>query len=110
MITTSQKTLKGTVLKMAVRFSYPADQTITLDTIESWHTEWYCKGKKQTIDKGDHIRVEVQGGVEWYALVDTAITGEGTLKMRLWADIPDSDTEEGVRPEYAEVVTDVIVG
>lgn len=111
MITTAQKTLKGTVLKMAVGFKYPADNDITLDSIEHWYTEWYCKGKKLRIEKEDHIRVEDSAGlVEWFALVDTTITGEGALKMRLWADIPDSDADEGVRPEYAEVVTDVIIG
>jgi hypothetical protein len=97
---TQNKMLKGTVLKMAVNFSYPSDPSVTLENIE-WYTEWYTTGRKVKITKEEHI---LEDGV-YYAVVDTAKTGEGTLKMRLWAEIPDPDVEGGFRVEYGEYTT-----
>lgn len=98
------KQLKGTVLKMAINFSYPADETVTLDTI-NWYTEWYTSGRKVRITKAQCL---YEDGV-YYAIVDTAQTGAGTLKMRLWAEIPDADLELGYRAEYGEYTTKEII-
>lgn len=106
------RTLVGTVIKMAVNFRFPADESITLDSIDTWQTEWYCNGKKLVIDKRDHIRSEEgdTAQVMWYALVDTNVVGVGHLRMRLRAEIPDDDTPSGFRVEYAECITNVFVG
>lgn len=112
MIQTQQQTLRGTELAMLISFSYPADPTITLDSID-WYTEWYAGDynprKAVRLTKGQcHRHVETVEGVEtvtWYALVDTSALIPGRLMMRLMAYIPDEDASEGVREEYAEIMT-----
>lgn len=104
MALTKQKLLKGTVLKMAVNFSYHGDTELSLEDID-FFTEWYCSSKRLKIEKEEHI---FEDGA-CYALVDTAKIGTGQLKMRVWAEIPDTDSEEGARVEYAEYITDVII-
>ena len=108
-----QKTLVGTKLKMVVNFCYPTDPAITLDTI-NFYVEFFCSlNKKLVLQKDDLIRHEETVGeittVTWYAMVDTTVVGSGRLKMRLMAYIPDDDSSEGVRKEYAEVETGVII-
>lgn len=107
MIVAKQKIVKGTVVKMAVLFDYPSDPRITLDTIEDWHTDWFCSGKHFKVRKDEHLQDE---NGDWFALVNTGVTGDGILKMRLWANIPDKDSPTGYRPEGAEIETDVVIG
>lgn len=104
MALSKQKILKGTVLKMAITFSYHGDKDLSLEDI-NFFTEWYCSSKKMKIEKADHI---FEDGA-CFAFVDTAQIGTGQLKMRLWADVPDYDTESGVRAEYAEYATDIVI-
>lgn len=108
--TSAQKTLKGTVLKMAVDFTYSGDANLTLDDI-NFYTEWYTQSRKATVTKEEHVREEdpLTGDVTYYAYVDTSITGAGVLKGRLWADIPDLDAPGAVRPEYVEVTTNIVI-
>lgn len=110
-ISNLQSTLRGTELAMKVDFSYPADSSITLDSID-WYTEWYAgttynPRKALKLTKGQCHRHVDGDGVIWMALVDTTTLVPGKLYMRLMAYIPDPDASEGVREEYAETVTEV---
>lgn len=110
----TQQTLRGTELAMQVSFSYPADPTVTLDSID-WYTEWFCgdyspKRLVKLTKEQCHRHVETAEGVEtvvWMAYVDTTTLNPGRLIMRLMAYIPNEDASEGVREEYAEVATTV---
>lgn len=103
------KTLTNTVLKMSIGFEYPTDVSVTLDTID-FFVEYFCNSSKRvTLQKDELHREELNGIVTFYAYVDTAITGKGNLKMRLCADIPDVDAPGGIRKEYVEVDTDVVI-
>lgn len=112
----TQTTLRGTELAMQLSFSYPADPSITLDSID-WYTEWYCgtynARKAVKLTKGQcHRHVSTVDNAEvvtWMALVDTTTLVPGKLFMRLMAYIPDDDASEGVREEYAEIATTVIL-
>lgn len=112
-----QTTLKGTELEMLITFSYPADPSVTLDTID-WYTEWYCgtynKKKAVKIEKGEcHRHVSVvddEEVVTWSAFVDTALLTPGILSMRLMAYIPNEEASGGVREEYAEIMTSERIG
>ena len=92
------KTYVGTELKMLLGFNYPADsKTVTLDNID-FDVEFYCKeGKSQKfVKRGVRQGGEFSNGIgglqrdrdNWYAYVDTNITGPGMLKMKLTAYIP----------------------
>ena len=50
MALSKQKTLKGTVLKMAVNFECPSNNEATLEKI-NFFTEWYCTSKRLKIEK-----------------------------------------------------------
>lgn len=109
----AQKTLVGTELKMVVNFQYPSDSDTTLDTID-FYVEYFCKPQqKLMLQKADLIREEeeIEGltVVTWYAMVDTSVVGPGQLKMRLMAYIPDAAASDGIREEYAEIDTNVII-
>lgn len=104
MALSKQKTLKGTVLKMAVNFECPSNNEATLEKI-NFFSEWYCTSKRLKIEKAQHVFEDGQ----CYAYVDTGKIGTGALKMRIWADIPDPDSPMGIRVEYAEVSTDVVI-
>ena len=91
------KTYVGTELKMLLGFNYPADKDLTLDNID-FDVEFYCKeGKsqkfvKREVRQGGNFSNGI-GGLQrdrdnWYAYVDTNITGPGMLKMKLTAYIP----------------------
>jgi len=103
----AQKTLKGTTLKMAVGFSFPADPTVTLDNI-NWETEWYTSrySKAQKLAKSEHTKetttINGVASSAWYAEVNTGQLGPGILKMRLKASISG-------RVEYAEIETNVMI-
>ena len=103
------KTLQGTVLKLALNFSFPASESVTLDTID-FYTEWYCdKGRVLRLDKGALVRVLEEDVPVWYAFIDTGVVGKGYLRMRLHASIPDDDAPNGIRTEYAEIDTGIII-
>ena len=87
------KTYVGTELKMLLGFNYPADpKNVLLDNID-FDVEFYCKeGKSQKFIKRGTV-YNGMGGLyrdkdNWYAYVDTNITGPGILKMKLTAYIP----------------------
>ena len=86
------KTYVGTELKMLLGFNYPANKDLTLDNID-FDVEFYCKeGKSQKFFKRDN-KQDGYGGLQrdrdnWYAYVDTSITGPGVLKMKFTAYIP----------------------
>lgn len=86
------ETYVGTELKMLLGFNYPADENLTLDNI-NFDVEFYCKeGKSQKFIKRGTVYNGL-GGLQrdrdnWYAYVDTNITGPGILKMKFTAYIP----------------------
>ena len=98
------------MLKMAINFSYPADSSITLDNIDFFVEFYTNSSKKVKLQKEELVYEELDGIVNCYALVDTNLTGSGRLKMRLMAYIPDTDSPDGIRPEYEEVETNVLIG
>lgn len=118
------KTYVGTELKMLLGFNYPADsKTVTLDNID-FDVEFYCKeGKSQKFVKrgvrrdGDSTFANGMGGLQrdsdnWYAYVDTNITGPGLLKMKFTAYIPVWGTFIGnnqTRTEVAVCDTNVMI-
>ena len=116
------KTYVGTELKMLLGFNYPADsKTVTLDNID-FDVEFYCKeGKSQKFVKRGVRKVgdfaNGTGGLQrdsdnWYAYVDTNITGPGLLKMKFTAYIPVWGTFVGnnqTRTEVAVCDTNVMI-
>ena len=70
MALSKQKTLKGTVLKMAVNFECPGNDEATLERI-NFFTEWYCTSKRLKIEKAQHVFEDGQ----CYAYVDTGKIG-----------------------------------
>lgn len=100
------KTYVGTELKMHIGFSYPADTSVTLDSMHDFIAEFYCEEDTvQTFHKSDLI---YETG-EYYAPVDTTITGPGELKMKFTAYIPDSKFDDGYRTEIGKCVTNVVI-
>lgn len=105
--------IEGTVAKMAVNFRYPADPTITLFNID-FSVDFYCSPLKTVhLAKTDLICEEVTIGnvvkYDWFALVNTAMTGCGRLRMQLNVEIPDEDSPSGTRPMSKVTPTNVIV-
>lgn len=100
------KTYVGTELKMHIGFSYPADPSVTLDSID-FKTFFYTddESKGQEFLKSQHIN---ENG-EYYAPVDTTVTGPGSLKMKLTAYIPDTSFDDGKRTEVGICTTNVII-
>ena len=54
MALSKQKTLKGTVLKMAVNFECPSNNEAILEKI-NFFTEWYCTSKRLKIEKAKNL-------------------------------------------------------
>lgn len=112
----TQKLLRGTELKMLINFSYPADNEVTLDTID-WYTEWYVGTYSNKtavrLEKKDCKRVEEEADgsttVAYYAYVDTTSMRAGAVIMRFMAYIPNGDASESKREEYIQYATDVIL-
>lgn len=103
----TNKTYVGTELKMHIGFSYPADNTITLDTLDNVIVEFFCnKNQVQTFTKEQLIR-EPDG--QYYAPVDTTRTGSGQLKMKMTVEIPDNAFPDGYRTEIGICTTNVII-
>lgn len=115
------KTYVGTELKMLLGFNYPANPNgVTLDNI-NFDVEFYCKeGKSQKFVKRGTINSgEFSSGVgglqrdtdNWYAYVDTNITGPGVLKMKFTAYIPLSAMvgNDMTRTEVAVCDTNVMI-
>lgn len=111
-----QNILPGTTLKILINLECKSDPTVTLDTIE-WSTEWftgiYNEKTALKIEKNACVRVEdtVDGvtTVKYFAYVDTADMKAGKVSMRFLAKITDPDATDGVRKEYSEVTTDVVL-
>ena len=113
-ITQQIKILKGTTLKMQIFWDYPSDPAISLDTVD-FYVEYYTNLKqKVTLRKSDLVREEVvpETGdpfVNWYAYVQTTDLPTGNLMMRLHASIPDGDAPDGIKVEYTECSTNVVL-
>ena len=111
------KTYVGTELKMLLGFNYPSDKDLTLDNID-FDVEFYCKeGKSQKFTKRNGTNYNGMGGLyrdkdNWYAYVDTNITGPGVLKMKFTAYIPVYGATVGndmTRTEVAVCDTNVMI-
>ena len=115
------KTYVGTELKMLLGFNYPANKEVTLDLID-FDVEFYCKeGKSQKfVKRGERKSGEFTSGIgglqrdtnDWYAYVDTNITGPGALKMKFTAYIPVYGATVGndmTRTEVAVCDTNVMI-
>jgi hypothetical protein len=118
MIQKSNLTYEGTVLKMHIGFMYQGGK-VTLHDLDHFQAEFFCDNRSRaqvfdstrTPENGGFIVVETQidGGqsqYDYYALVDTAQTGPGNLKMKFTAYIHDGT---GIRKEIAACSTNVRV-
>lgn len=102
------KTYVGTELKMHIGFSYPGEN-LTLDDLINFTADFYCEEDKvQHFDKNNNDFILENG--EYYAPVDTTVTGPGVLKMKLTAFISD-DPKFGSdgRKEVGICTTNVII-
>lgn len=108
------KILIPSTLKMMILWDYPSNPSITLDTID-FHVEYFTsKDTKVVLQKSELLREEVtpESGspyVNWYAYVVTSKLSSGELLMRLCAHIPDINAPGGIRIEYTECSTNVIL-
>lgn len=106
-LTSKVRPVKGDMLKLAIGFDYPSDKSITLDDID-FFVEYFCDAtKKVTLQKEDLYVDSTEIPSQYYAYVDTNITGRGKLKMRMNAQLPDAGAPQGIRTEYVEVETDI---
>lgn len=60
----------------------------------------------QIIKKEDMIEVDADN---FLAMVDSTLTGQGELKMRITVHLPDADFDDGVRTEVKVVDTGIVV-
>lgn len=100
-------TYVGTELKMHIGFSYQGGE-VTLDDLNSFSVDFFCnEGRVQHFEQGQLIYEDKTG--EYYACVDTKITGPGILKMKLTANISEYDKygDDMVRTEVAVCTTNV---
>lgn len=101
-------TYVGTELKMHIGFSYRNGE-VTLDDLNGFSVDFFCdEGRVQHFEKSQLIYEDKTG--EYYACVDTKITGPGILKMKLTADIYEWDGMYGndmLRTEVAVCTTNV---
>lgn len=58
------------------------------------------------IKKEDMIQVDDDN---FLALVDSTLTGQGELKMRMTIHLPDADFDDGVRTEVTVVNTGIVI-
>lgn len=101
--------VEGSILKMIVNFSFPADLTLTIDDIDI-EVDYFCRPDMvHHFNKSDLIREESTAGVAYYAMVDTLITGCGTMKALMTATIADGDAPGSRRPEKKIVPTGIAV-
>ena len=75
----------------------------TMDDVDFAITLWNCN-RRLKIGKEEMVRVDSQNYV---ACVHSEQLGKGVLNLRMEADFPDSDFQEGVRKEV-DVVMSVI--
>lgn len=100
------KTYVGTELKMHIGFNYSGGVIELKDIL--FNVDFFCEPEYvQHFEKRDLI---VEDG-EYYAAVDTNITGPGQLKMKMTAYIPSSQKfgNDRLRTEVAVCNTNVII-
>lgn len=101
--------IKGSIIKMAINFSYPTVPTLTLDDVP-FSIDYYCQpGKIQHFDKNDLIRTTEGSAVMYFAPVDSVIVGTGKLKALMTVDIPDADFPFGYRREMVKCESQCII-
>lgn len=106
----------GSWIKMAINFGYRGTE-LTLDDITSVTFTYFSPVSKLggvSFTKDELIRREttVNGSstVEWFAIVDTSLIGQGLMKLRVEAMIPDGDVPiEGERLEIEICDTNVVI-
>lgn len=101
--------LKGTTIKMQILWDYPADPAVSLDSVD-FYVEYFTSPRhKITLQSSELVREEGESDVRWYAYVQSSLLSAGRLMMRLHASIPDIDAPEGVKVEYTECTTNVVI-
>lgn len=104
--------IQGTVEKILISFSYPACPSLTLNDLD-FSVDFTAFGSNRPLhfEKGDLIRKldPETGKIDFYAPIDTSVLKFGEIMMQLTAFIPDSDFEEGVRPEIQRCSTNVVI-
>lgn len=107
--------LIGSQIKMAVNFGYQGT-ALTIDDLDEITFTFYSPlspSGGQTFAKRDLIRrvttVNNMTVVEWFAIVDTSVVGQGQLKLRVDALIPDTDSPSFYRREMEECETNLFI-
>lgn len=90
--------VRGTEVKLNISIT-PAVLQRTMDDFD-FTIDFYGESGMVTIPKANCIRIDESNYV---AIVDTALTGSGTLDARVTALIPDADCEDGLRTEVVLV-------
>lgn len=107
--------LIGSQIKMAVNFGYQGT-ALTIDDLNEITFTFYSplsRSGGQTFAKSDLIRRETTVNnmtvVEWFAIVDTSVVGQGQLKLKVDALIPDTDSPTFYRREMEECETNLFI-
>ena len=96
---------EGSEVKINVHVE-PIDGKVHLSECE-FKCEFYVNANKSvTLEKKDMIQVDDDN---YIALVDTAKTGYGKIKMMIECEVPDGDFPDHLRKEVDTVCTDVTI-
>ena len=111
----TEKVPIGSQIKMAINFAYKGT-ALTLDDIDDIVFTYYSPLSKSggvVLTKLDLIRRETTVGqnttVEWAAIVDTSLVGQGLMKLKVDAMIPDGEASRYRRREIEICETNVTI-
>lgn len=94
----------GTELKLNISIE-PVDG-LTMDDYE-FQIEAYCTPRKTiVVQKSEAIKVD---STNYIILVDTSVVGQGDLKLKVTAHIPDGDFNDQLRTEVMVVDTGLTI-
>lgn len=84
----------GTILKINVSAQWGGG--VTMDDVE-FYCEFYISSSKIVhVEKSEMLRIDANNYV---AIVDTSMLGTGALKVKIDANVPDTDCYGGIRRE-----------
>lgn len=92
--------------KIKVNVSIPAIDSITMDNYDFEVVLFCYPNKSLLLRKEELIRVDESNYV---ARLDTTLVGEGDLKAKITAYIPDGDFEDRVRTEVIVSLVNVTI-
>ncbi len=96
--------INGTILKINVHIERIC--CLTMDDFDFECDFFVYPNKKFTLKKSEMVRKNEDN---YMAVVDTSVVGEGEIKVRATALLPDDDCPDGFRKELAECSTGITV-